>query len=178
MVKLVYLLQSLRAGWQELIGNIPKNEEGWDRALQLLKNEYGQDRSVFVALTEEIIGSLVVKGVRSYNIKQFYGTFCVNDETLKALKGYRKAESHVLPTLAELPGIKADLIRNDDDWENRSFDNLLREMQKCEKSVGTTELHSSTKKRKHFFSILKAFFVRHSSEYETSDNDQKVNRNI
>ena len=48
----------------------------------------------------------------------------------------------------------------------------------CEKSVGTTELHYSTKKRKHSFSILKAFFVRHSSEYETSDNDRKVNRNI
>ena len=29
----------------------------------------------------------------------------------------------------------------------------------CEKSVGTTELHYSTKKRKHSFSILKAFFV-------------------
>ena len=48
----------------------------------------------------------------------------------------------------------------------------------CEKSVGTTELHYSTKKRKHSFGILKAFFVRHSSEYETSDNDRKVNRNI
>ena len=39
-----------------------------------------------------------------------------------------------------------------------------------EKSVGTTELYYSTKKRKHSFSILTAFFVRHSSEYETSDN--------
>ena len=28
----------------------------------------------------------------------------------------------------------------------------------CEKSVGTTELHYSTKKRKHSFGILKAFF--------------------
>ena len=47
-----------------------------------------------------------------------------------------------------------------------------------EKSVGTTELHYSTKKREHSFSLLKAFFVRHSSEYETSDSDRKVNRNI
>ena len=47
-----------------------------------------------------------------------------------------------------------------------------------EKSVGTTELHYSAKKRKHSFSTLKAFFIRHSSEYETSDNDRKVNRNI
>ena len=33
------------------------------------------------------------------------------------------------------------------------------------------------KKRQHYFDILKAFFVRHSSEYRTSDSDRKVNRN-
>ena len=48
-----------------------------------------------------------------------------------------------------------------------------------EKSVGTTELHYSTKKRYHVLTILKSFFfVRHSSEYETSDSDRKVNRNL
>ena len=30
----------------------------------------------------------------------------------------------------------------------------------------------------HFLTYLKAFFVRYSSEYETSDSDRKVNRNI
>ena len=38
--------------------------------------------------------------------------------------------------------------------------------------------YSSTKKRQHYFEMLKAFFVRHSSEYKTSDSDRKVNRNI
>ena len=47
-----------------------------------------------------------------------------------------------------------------------------------EKSVRTTELHYSTKKRENSFSILKSFYVRHSSEYETLDNDRKVDRNI
>ena len=42
------------------------------------------------------------------------------------------------------------------------------------KSVGTTGFHYSMKKREHSFNILKACFVRHSSEYETSDNDRKV----
>ena len=40
------------------------------------------------------------------------------------------------------------------------------------------ELYNSTRKRQHYFDILKAFFVRHSSEYKTSDSDRKVNRNI
>ena len=40
------------------------------------------------------------------------------------------------------------------------------------------KLHNSTKKRQHYFDILKAFFVQHSSEYKSLDSDQKVNRNI
>ena len=41
------------------------------------------------------------------------------------------------------------------------------------------ELYNSTKKRQHYFDILNAVFVRHSSEYKTSlDSDRKVNRNI
>ena len=31
---------------------------------------------------------------------------------------------------------------------------------------------------RHFAHELISFFVRHSSEYETSDSDRKVNRNI
>ena len=36
-----------------------------------------------------------------------------------------------------------------------------------QQSVDTTELYNSTKKRQHYFDILKAFFVRHSSEYQS-----------
>ena len=36
-------------------------------------------------------------------------------------------------------------------------------------------LYYSTKQREHSFSILNTFFVRTSSEYETLDNDRKVN---
>ena len=46
-------------------------------------------------------------------------------------------------------------------------------------SVGTIELYKSLKKRQHSFDKLKSFFfVRDLSEYETSDSDLKVNRNI
>ena len=41
--------------------------------------------------------------------------------------------------------------------ENQGKIREIMYLQKCEKSVGTTELHYSTKKREHCFSILKAF---------------------
>ena len=55
---------------------------------------------------------------------------------------------------------------------------FMPEYERCGKQLYQALIYYSTKKREHSFSILKAFFVRHSSEYETSDNDRKVNRNI
>ena len=130
VVTLGYLLQSVRGGCQELIGNIPNNEEGYDRALQLLKDEYGQERTVIAAHTKETIDLLAVKGVRYAKIRQLCDTLCINYEALRAMKGHTKVEGLVLQTLAKLPGIKADLARNDDDWENWSFDHLLTEIRK------------------------------------------------
>ena len=45
----------------------------------------------------------------------------------------------------------------------------------CTKVLTTLQQHE---KRQHYFDILKALFVRHSSEYKTSDSNRKVNRNI
>ena len=42
----------------------------------------------------------------------------------------------------------------------------------------TTQIRTARKSGNIYFDILKAFFVRHSSEYKTSDSDRKVNRNI
>ena len=106
VVKLGYLLQSVRGGCQELIGNIPNNEEGYDRALQLLKDEYGQERTAIAAHTKEIIDLLAVKGVRYAKIRQFYDTLCINYEALRAMKGHTKAEGLVLPTLQNYQVLK------------------------------------------------------------------------
>ena len=50
-VKLGYLLQCVKGECHDLIGNIPNNDGGYDRALQLLKEEYGQDRAVLASHT-------------------------------------------------------------------------------------------------------------------------------
>ena len=45
----------------------------------------------------------------------------------------------------------------------------------CEKSIGTTELKKAAPCFRH---TEKLFSSRHSSEYETSDSDRKVNGNV
>ena len=38
--------------------------------------------------------------------------------------------------------------------------------------------YNIAKKLQHYFDVVKAFLVRHSSEYKTWDSDRKVSRNI
>ena len=160
VVKLGYLLQSVRGGCQELIGNIPNNEEGYDKALQLLKDEYGQERTVITAHTKEIIDLLAVKGVRYAKIRQFYDTLCINYEALRAMKDHTKVEGLVLPTLAKLPGIKADLTRNDDNWENWSFDDLLTEIRKwLKRNENDDDLEKCREEKRPEYSKHKGAFM-------------------
>ena len=58
--------------------NIPNNEEGHGRALQLLRDEYGQERTVIAAHAKDIIDLLAVKGARYAKIRQFYDTLSIN----------------------------------------------------------------------------------------------------
>ena len=55
VMKLGYLLQSVREGCQEHIGNIPNNEEGYDRALQLLRDDYGEERTVMLLTIKTLL---------------------------------------------------------------------------------------------------------------------------
>ena len=114
----------------ELIGNILNNDYGYDRAMELLREEYGQDKTVLAAHTKEIINLQSVKGTRYSSVKEFYETLLINFEALRAMDGHGKVEGLVLSTLDKLSGIKADLTKNDDNWETWGFDQLLQKLRK------------------------------------------------
>ena len=127
-IKLGYLLQCVKGECHDLIGNIPNNDEGYDRALKILKEEYGQERLVLASHTREIINLPYLKGSRYLPIKEFYETLRTNYEALRAMRGHERVEGLVLSTLEKLPGIKPDLTRNDEKWEMWTFDELLTEL--------------------------------------------------
>ena len=85
-VKLGYLLQCVKGECHDLIGNIPNNDGGYDRALQLLKEEYDQDRTVSASHIWEIINLPAVRSTRHLPIKEFYETLRTNYEALRATK--------------------------------------------------------------------------------------------
>ena len=96
---------------------------------------------------------------------------------------------HSIPktVIRDNPFDKVEFKRSQREWDFKlitSGPHYTKSNGMAERTIQTVKkalnkaFHYSTKKREHCFSILKAFFVRHSSEYETSDSDRKVKRNI
>ena len=63
-IKLSYRLQCVKGECHYLIGDIPNNDEGYERALKILKEEYGQKRVLLASHTREIINLPYLKGSR------------------------------------------------------------------------------------------------------------------
>ena len=129
-VKFGYLLQLVSGPCRDLIGNIPNTDEGYDRALEMLKKEFGQEQAVIASHTKEIIEMGVVLGTKYGKVKDFYDTLAINYEALRAMGAHKKVEGLVISSLEKLPHVKPDITRNDENWEQWTYDELLEELRK------------------------------------------------
>ena len=82
----------------------------------------------------------------------------------KKEKGRSRTEKYKL--LEEKKGLGVVLKELKQRLQAKSI-KIKRYEQRIEQYI-SNKFHYSTKKRKHSFGILKAFFIQHSSEYETS----------
>jgi len=57
-------------------------------------------------------------------------TLAVNYEALRAMGAHRKVEGLVISSLEKLPHVKPDITRNDESWEQWTYDELLEELRK------------------------------------------------
>ena len=96
----------------EVIGKIPMTDEGYVRAWELLKEEYGQDQSVIAAHTTEIV-RFILYDTKYLKVRDFYDKLSTNYGALKAMKSESKVQGLVIETLDKLVHIKPDLVRND-----------------------------------------------------------------
>ena len=116
-VKFGYLLQLVSGPCHDLIGNIPNTDDGYNRAMELLKKEFGQKQAVIASHTKEIIEMGVVLGTEYGRVKEFYDTLAINYEALRAMGAHKKMEGLVLSSLEKLLHVKPDITRNDENWE-------------------------------------------------------------
>ena len=78
------------------------------------------------AHTSEILKLPVIYGTKYSKVRDFHDQLTRNYEALKAPKGETKVEGIVIETLDKLVHIKADLVRNDNNWEQWTFEKLVK----------------------------------------------------
>ena len=98
-----------------------------------------------------IIALPTIQGSQPPRIHEFYEKLSSNIQALDTMGKLREINGYVRVTLDKLPGIRADLVRLDDDWQEWTFPQMLETLRKgCDRNP----LHSydqPVKSRDRFF---------------------------
>ena len=97
------------------IDGLPFTSERYARAKNILKTKYGRPSEVANAHIQSIIGLPVISGKNPARICDFYEKLVTNIQTLESMGKEKEIRGYVRLTLDKLPGIRAELVRLDDD---------------------------------------------------------------
>ena len=71
-----------------------------------------------------------IRGTNPSKIHEFYGKLASSVQALEALGELKTVSGYARLTLDKLEGIRADLVRTDDGWQDWGFTQLLEQLRK------------------------------------------------
>ena len=104
---------------------LPYNSEGYERAKTILKTKYGKPSEVVNARLQCIIALPTIKGSQPTRIHGFYEKLATNIQALDTMGKIKEINGYVRVTLDKLPGIRADVVRLDDNSQDWGFSQML-----------------------------------------------------
>ena len=135
VAKFSYLKELLVPRVRAVVDGLPFNSEGYTRAKNILKTKYGKPSEVANAHIQSIMGLPVISGTNPVRINEFYEKLVTNIQTLESMGKEKDIRGYVRLTLDKLPGIRADLVRLDEDWQEWGFSHLVEALRKwCERN--------------------------------------------
>ena len=143
VTKFSYLKEFLIPHVRRSIDGLPFTSEGYARAKSILLGKFGKPSIVANAHIKCITSLPVVKGSHPNPIHDFYEKLSLSVQALDTMKKVGEINGYVRITLDKLPGIRADLVRLDDDWQEWGFNQFLEALRKWTernpKFLGTPE---------------------------------------
>ena len=115
--KFSYLKELLVPKVRLLIDGLPFTSEGYARAKSILTSRYGKPSEIAAAHIHCITSLPVIWNCNPNRIQEFYEKLTISVQALKTMKKLKYIKVYVRLTLDELPGIRADLVRVDDNWD-------------------------------------------------------------
>ena len=168
VVKFSYLKELLVPSVRASVDGLPFTTEGYERAKTLLQTKYGKPSEVENAHMQCVIGLPTVYGTQPAKIHDFYGKLSSHIQVLETMGKVREIGGFVRVTLDKLPGVRADLVRLDDNWQESGFRELIESLRKwCDHNP----IHSDDRKSDQLNR-----YPPKSHAYQTKDEEAKVMR--
>lgn len=126
VTKFAYLKELIQPKVRADIDGLPFNTEGYERAKNILKSEYGKTSEIINAYVNNIMGLPTITGESPKEVDGFYKKLLYNVQSLETLGKLRDVTGNVRAVLDKLKGIKADLVRGQEGWQEWDFSQLLQ----------------------------------------------------
>ena len=128
--KFSYLKEYLGPKVRPLIESLPFNIEGYTRAKTILESRYGRTSEIVTAHIQKIMNLQTVNGTNPTKVNEFYETLLKNVQALETMGKLESVNGYVRMVLDRLPGIRSELVRDDDDWHEWKFPDLVESLRK------------------------------------------------
>ena len=121
VTKYSYLKEFLLPHVRKLVDSLPFTSEGYSRAKAILQAKFGKPTVVANAHINCIISLPIVFGSHPDKVHDFYEKLMSTVQALEKMRKLTEIKGYVRNTLHKLPGIRADLVKLDDSWQDWGF---------------------------------------------------------
>ena len=128
--KFGFLKELLEPKIREDIDGLPFSTEGYQRAKNILKDEYGKTSEIINAHIQNIMGLPIITGSNSAKVHEFYKTLSYSVQSLETLGKIERVNGTTRNVLEKLKGIKADLVRGEEGWQDWDLPRLVIALKK------------------------------------------------
>ena len=158
VTKFAYLKELVEPRVKRGIDGLPFSAEGYERAKNILKANYGKTSEIINAYVENKLALPTISGTNVPKIHDFYETLLYNVQSLETLGKTSDCLALVRGILTKLPGVKAELVQGKPEWKTWDFTQLIDALREWK------EIHP----REHAKSRDRSFYVE--------DHDPKAPR--
>ena len=146
--KFSYLKEYLGPKVRPLIESLPFTTEGYVRAKTILESKYGRSSEIINAHVQNIMNLPSLNGANPGKVNDFYEILFRNVQALETLGKLESVNGYVRMVLDRLPGIRSELVRDDDDWHEWRFPELVNALRRwTERNPVTTTGHDGPQRR-------------------------------
>ena len=139
VTKFAYLKELLQPQVRADIDGLPFSTEGYERAKNILQSEYGKTSEIVNAYVNNIMGLPTIMRENPREVEEFYKRLLYNVQSLETLGKLRDVAGNVRAVPDKLKGIKSDLVRGHEHWQEWDFRQLLQAIKRWKDINPVTE---------------------------------------